>query len=62
MKQFEQCRTIRMVSQTMVFIARRFLMLATLQFIEFATCYYASLRHVENKNQRALNLIQLRFF
>jgi len=49
-----------MVSQTMVFTAHRFLILAALQFIVI-TRYYASLRLVENKNQRALNPIQLRF-
>jgi hypothetical protein len=46
MKQFEQCRFIRMVSQTMLFIARRFLILAAL-------CL------AENKNQRTINSIQL---
>jgi hypothetical protein len=46
MKQFEQCRFIRMVSQTMLFIARRFLILAAL-------CL------AENKNQRTVNPIQL---
>ncbi len=61
MKQFEQCRLIRMVSQTiMVFIARRFLILAALQFFEI-TRYYAALCLAKNKNQRTLNPIQLRF-
>ncbi len=60
MKQFELCRFIRMVSQTMVFTARRFLIFAALQFVVI-TRYYASLCLAENKNQRTLNPIQLRF-
>ncbi|MDR4652139.1 MAG: hypothetical protein MRJ52_07040 [Nitrosomonas sp.] len=44
----------------MVFIARRFLIPATLQFVVI-TRYYASLRLAGNKNQRTLNPIQLRF-
>jgi hypothetical protein len=36
------------------------LIFAALQFVVI-TCYYASLRLVENKNQRALNPIQLSF-
>ena len=49
-----------MVSQTMVFIARRFLIFAALQFVVI-TRYYASLCLAKNKNQRTLNPIQLRF-
>jgi hypothetical protein len=60
MKQFEQCRLIRMVSQTMVFIARRLLIFVALQFADI-TRYYAALRLAGNKNQRTLNPIQLRF-
>jgi hypothetical protein len=60
MKQFEQSRFIRMVNQTMVFTARRFLIPAALQFVVI-TRYYASLCLAENKNQRTLNPIQLRF-
>jgi len=60
MKQFEQCRFIWMVSQTMVFIARRFLIFAGLQFVVI-TRYYGSLRLAKNKKQRALNPIQPRF-
>ena len=44
----------------MVFIARCFLIPATLQFVVI-TRYYASLRLAGNKNQRTLNPIQLRF-
>jgi hypothetical protein len=57
MKQFEQCRFIRMVSQTMVFTARRLLIFAALQcgVITRALCL------AKNKNQRTLNPIQLRF-
>jgi hypothetical protein len=49
-----------MVIHTMVFIARRFLIPAALQFVVI-TRYYASLRLAKNKNQRTLNPIQLRF-
>jgi hypothetical protein len=49
-----------MVSHTMVFIARRFLTPAALQFVVI-TRYYASLRLAKNKNQRTLNPIQPRF-
>jgi len=59
MKQFEQCRFIGMVSQTMVFTARRFLIFAALQFVVI-TRYHTSLRLAGNKNQRTLNPIQLR--
>jgi hypothetical protein len=44
----------------MVFIARRFLIPAVLQFVVI-TRYYASSRLAGNKNQRTLNPIQLRF-
>ncbi|HQU61574.1 MAG: hypothetical protein KDE66_10850 [Nitrosomonas sp.] len=60
MKQFEQYQFIQTVSQIMVFIARRFLILVALQFVVI-TRYYASLRLAKNKNQRTLNPIQLRF-
>jgi hypothetical protein len=60
MKQFEQCRFIRMVSQTMVFAARRLLIFAAVQFV-VVTRYYASLRLAKNKDRRALNPIQPRF-
>jgi len=60
MKQIEQCWFIQMVSQTMVLIARRFLIFAALQFVVI-TGYYASLCLAKNKNQRTLNSIQLRF-
>jgi hypothetical protein len=50
-----------MVSQTMVFIARRFLIFAALQFVVI-TRYYASLCLAKNKNQRTLDPIQLRCF
>jgi hypothetical protein len=60
MKQFEQFRFIWMMSQTMVFIARRFLIFAALQFVVI-TRYYASLCLAKNKNQRTLNPIQPRF-
>ncbi len=49
-----------MVSQTMVFIAQRFLILAALQFVVI-TRYYASLCLARNKNQHTLNPIQLGF-
>jgi hypothetical protein len=49
-----------MMSQTMAFIARRFLILAALQFVVI-TRYYAALCLAGNKNQRTLNPIQLRF-
>jgi hypothetical protein len=49
-----------MVYQTMVFTARRLLIFAALQFVVI-TRYYASLWLAKNKNQRTLNLIQLRF-
>jgi hypothetical protein len=49
-----------MVSQTMVFTARRLLIFAALQFV-VVTRYYASLCLAGNKNQRTLNPIQLRF-
>jgi hypothetical protein len=45
-----------MVSQTMVFTARRFLIPAALQFVVI-TRYYASLCLAGNKNQRTLNPI-----
>jgi hypothetical protein len=60
MKQFEQCRFIRMVRQTMVFTARRLLIFAALQFVVI-TRYYAALCLAKNKNQRTLNSTQLRF-
>jgi hypothetical protein len=60
MKQFEQCRFIRMVRQTMVFTARRLLIFAALQFT-IITRYYAALRLAKNKHQRTLNPSQLRF-
>jgi len=60
MKQFEQCWFFQMVNQTMVFIARRFLIFAALQFVVI-TRYYASLCLSKNKNQRTLNPIQPRF-
>jgi hypothetical protein len=60
MKQFEQCRFIRMVRQTMVFTARRLLIFAALQFAGIMR-YYASLCLAKNKHQRTLNPIQLRF-
>ncbi|MDC8445489.1 MAG: hypothetical protein LV471_06120 [Nitrosomonas sp.] len=44
----------------MGFIARRFLILAALQFVVI-TRYYASSRLAGNKNQRTLNPIQPRF-
>jgi len=50
MKQFEQCRFIRMVNQTMVVIARRLLSFAALQFVVIKR-YYASLCLAKNKNQ-----------
>jgi hypothetical protein len=49
-----------MASQTMVFTARRLLILAALQFVVI-TRYYAALCLAKNKNQRTLNLIQLMF-
>jgi hypothetical protein len=49
-----------MVNHTMVFIARCFLIPATLQFVVI-TRYYNELRLAGNKNQRTLNPIQLRF-
>jgi hypothetical protein len=64
MKQFEQCWFIRMVSQTMVFIARRFLIFAASEFkaLQFVVIphYYASLCLAKNKNHRALNPVQLK--
>jgi len=60
MKQFEQCRFVPMVSQTMVFTARRLLIFAALQFVVI-TRYYASLCLAKNKNQRTFNPIQLMF-
>jgi hypothetical protein len=57
MKQFEQCWFIQMVSQTMVFIARCFLIFAALQFVVIN----ALLRLAGNKNQRTLHSIELRF-
>jgi hypothetical protein len=60
MEQLEQSLFIQMVNHTMVFIARRFLIPAALQFVVI-TRYYASLRLAGNKNQRTLNSIQLRF-
>jgi hypothetical protein len=60
MKQFEQHWFIRMTSQTMVLTARRFLIFAALQFVVI-TRYSASLCLAENKNQRTLNPIQLKF-
>jgi hypothetical protein len=59
MEQPEQYQLTQMVNHTMVFIARCFLIPATLQFIVI-TRYYASLRLAGNKNQRTLNPIQLR--
>jgi len=59
-EQPEQYPFTQMVNRTMVFIARRFLIPATLQFVVI-TRYYASLRLAGNKNQRTLNPIQLRF-
>jgi hypothetical protein len=49
-----------MVSQTMVFTARRFLIFVALQFVVI-TRYYNEFCLAENKNQRTLNPIQLRF-
>jgi hypothetical protein len=49
-----------MVSHTMVFIARCFLIPAVLQFVVIMR-YYASSRFVGNKNSRTLNPIQPRF-
>jgi hypothetical protein len=49
-----------MVSQTMVFTARRFLIFAALQ-CGVITRYYASLCLAKNKNKRTLNPIQRRF-
>jgi hypothetical protein len=60
MEQPEQYLRTQMVSHTMVFIAHRFLILATLQFVVI-THYYASSRLAGNKNQRTLNPVQLRF-
>jgi hypothetical protein len=60
MKQLEQFWLTRMVNQTMVFIARCFLIFAALQFVVI-TRYYASLCLAKNKNQRTSNPIQLRF-
>jgi hypothetical protein len=60
MEQPEQYQLTQMVNHTMVFIARCFLIPATLQFVVI-TRYYASLRLAGNKNQRTLNPIQLRF-
>jgi hypothetical protein len=60
MKQLEQLWLTQMVNQTMVFIARCFLIFAALQFVVI-TRYYASLCLAKNKNQRTLNPIQLRF-
>jgi hypothetical protein len=48
MEQPEQYQLIQMVNQTMVFIARCFLIPATLQFVVI-TRYYASLRLAGNK-------------
>ncbi|MCP5292326.1 MAG: hypothetical protein R3E36_09870 [Nitrosomonas sp.] len=59
MKQLEQFWLTQMVNQTMVFIARRFLIFAALQFVVI-TRYYASLCLAKNKNQRTSNPIQLR--
>jgi len=58
MKQFEQCRFIRLVNQTKVLTARRLLIFAALQFVVI-TRYYNELRLAENKS--TLNPIQLRF-
>jgi hypothetical protein len=44
----------------MVFMARRFLIPAALQFLVI-TRYYDSLRLAGNKNKRTLHSIQLRF-
>jgi hypothetical protein len=49
-----------MMSQIMVFIARRLLIFAALQFVVI-TRYYASFCLAGNKNHRTLNTIQLRF-
>jgi hypothetical protein len=43
-----------MVSQSMVFTARRLLIFAALEFVVI-TRYYVSLRLAGNKNQRTLN-------
>jgi hypothetical protein len=60
MEQPEQYQLTQMVNHTMVFIARCFLIPATLQFVVI-TRYYASFRLAGKKNQRTLNPIQLRF-
>jgi hypothetical protein len=60
MEQPERYQLTQMVNHTMVFIARCFLIPATLKFVVI-TRYYASLRLAGNKNQRILNPIQLRF-
>jgi hypothetical protein len=49
-----------MVSQIMLFTARRILIPTALQFVVI-TRYYTSLRLAGNKNQRTLNPMQLRF-
>jgi hypothetical protein len=49
------------VGQTMVFMVRRFLTFAALQFVVI-TRYYAALCFAENKNQRTLNPIRPRVF
>jgi hypothetical protein len=59
MEQPEQYQLIQMVNHIMVFIARCFLIPATLQFVVI-TRYYAALCLAKNKNQRTLNLIQSR--
>jgi hypothetical protein len=60
LKQSGQCQFIQTVSQTMVFMARRFLIFAALPFVVI-TRYYASSRLAGNQNQRTLNPIQPRF-
>jgi hypothetical protein len=60
MKQFEQCWFILMVSQIMLFTARRFLIFAAFQFVVI-THHYAASCLAKNKNHRTLNPIQLRF-
>jgi hypothetical protein len=60
MKQLKQCWFTRMVNHTMVFIARRFLIFAGLQYVVI-TRYYNEWCLAENKNQRTLNPIQPRF-
>jgi hypothetical protein len=44
----------------MLFLARRFVIFAALQFVVIAR-YHAVLRLARNKNQRTLNSVQLKF-